>query len=257
MAALCVALISFGGCLDRGKTLYEEARKLWLDERYDDAVVKLLIIVDENYGDYVDEANLRLGEIYYLNLDDTSKALNYFDQAGKDSADREIALKAHDYKSEIYLDVLDNHDNAILEYQFIINNFKDRVTEDKYLYRVGEAYFKKGDYEQAAMEFSNMLARFPESALKIDARYHIANLKFITGQSEQALKLFRDLLTIDKKGKYTYDIKLASAICYEDMGRLKTALSKYSELLGLYPEKDLLSRKIISIKKRMSRKVAR
>ncbi|VAX19171.1 hypothetical protein MNBD_NITROSPINAE02-605 [hydrothermal vent metagenome] len=253
---LVVCSAIFVACDSRDKILYQEAERLWLEEHYDDAVSKLRVVVEE-YPDsgYAPKALLRLGEIYYLNLDEPEKAIDYLTDATKKRAPDELRLKARLYIGEIYENSLRNYDLAILQYQKIIKEYKDIIKEDEYLYRVANAYFRKGDYAQAVIEFQSLLNRFPKSDLSLDARYQVANSKFISGAAKEALRHFQQLLKDSPGNKYDYDIRLGIAICYEELSQLKKALAKYKDMLKLYPDKPILSRKIDSIKNRLNKKL--
>ncbi len=253
---LAVCAVTFAACDTREKTLYQEAERLWLDEHYEDAVSKLRVVVEEYpESGYAPKALVRLGEIYYLNLDEPEKAIDYLTDATKKRAPDKLRLKARLYIGEIYENSLRNYDLAILQYQKIINEYKDIIKEDEYLYRVANAYFRKGDYAQAVIEFQSLLNRFPKSDLSLDARYQVANSKFISGAAKEALHYFEKLLKDSPGNKYDYDIRLGIAICYEELSQLKKALAKYKDMLKLYPDKSILSRKVDSIKNRLNKKL--
>lgn len=206
-------------------------------------------------SNYASKALLRLGEIYYLNLDQPEKAIDYLTRATKKKAPFEIRLKARLYIGEIYENSLRDYDLAILQYQKIIDEHKGNIKEDEYLYRVANAYFRKGDYAQAVIEFQSLLNRFPKSDLSLDARYQVANSKFISGAAKDALRHFKQLLKDSPGNKYDYDIRLGIAICYEELAQLKKALANYEDMLKLYPGKLILNRKIDSIKNRLDKKL--
>jgi len=251
---LAVALL---GCSDRDKDLYTKAQALWIADRYNEAVSKLLVITELGTNEkYVSESLFRLGEIHYLNLDMPDKALDFFHMAELRKEEPKIVRSSLEYIAQIELVTNQNYDGAILQYQKIIDTFSDKINVDEYLFKIGEVYMNKGDYSQAAIEFASLINRFPKSKLVFDADYEIAVSYFIKGDSGEALKRFDALLNQKSDHKYDYDIKLSRAICFEDLGKLKQALTQYEELLADYPDKQVLKKKIESVRHRTTRKVS-
>ncbi|MBF0169819.1 MAG: tetratricopeptide repeat protein [Nitrospinae bacterium] len=256
--ALGLALLGAPGCVDDNKEVYFEAEKLWIDERYPEAVTKLMVVSERaSDDDLAARALFRLGEIHYLNLEEPDKAIDYFSRAVAQGGDQELHLAAHNYIADIYLNATANYDLAILQYQRIINEYAGKVAEDEYRAKIGQAYFAKGNYAQAEIEYTELLNKFPNTPMKEDILYKIANCKFISGESEDALKLFLTLLKKDPGGRYEYDMRLAVAILYEEMDRLDDALKAYREMKKQWPNKELISRKIESVIKRKEKKVTR
>ena len=253
-----ILAVAASGCVGRDKKLYDDAESLWLNEKYEEAVSKLRLLVDE-YPDsaIVSKALFRLGEIYYLNLDDPDKSLGYFERAAEVEETKEAGLKAREYMADIYENATQDYDKAIIQYQKIIHDYKGLVKEDEYVYRIAGAYFKKGDYDQAIIEYTSILERFPGSDLRFDVLYQVASAKLVLGNPEEALGIFRALLEKGGGSRRDYDIRLGVATCYEDMGKLPEALSEYRKMSKLYPGKVLVERKIDSLNKRMSKKLGK
>lgn len=252
---LIVATLLFASCARNDQVLYEDAQKMWLEERYEDAVSKLRVIVEEypNSGN-ASRALFRLGEIHYLNLSQPQKALDFFIRVTEKEGKTPLNLKAQEYIAEIYGRGLRNHELAILQYQRIINEFKGMISEEEYRYKIADSYFHKGDYNQAALEYQNVLDKFPQGGLALDARYQIANCKFIMGNAKEAQELFYRLLQDYPSNKYEYDSRLGIAICYEEMDQHQKALEEYDKIKLQYPGKPLIDKKIVAIKKRIAKK---
>lgn len=254
-AAACLAA---PGCEKRDKSLYEEAERLWLNDRYDAAISKLRLLVDEfPESKIAPQALFRIGEIYYLSLDEPAKGLEYLERAAGEAGDEALALPARRYMAEIYEKSIRDYDLAIEQYHKIINEGGPDVEEDEYHYRIARAYFKKGDYSQAAIEYKTLLERFPESGRKEDAWYQIATLMILLEKPEEALEIFRKLLTDGPSPEREYDIRMGIGACYEEMGKLDEALGEYHKARELYPDRELIARKIDAVNKRKEKKLGR
>ncbi len=254
-AVLSLALLCAGACQKSDKMLFESAERLWLSDEHQEAADKLKLLVSE-YPDSsrVSSALFRLGEIYYLNLEDPVKALDYFIKVTEREGKTDLNLKTHKYIAEIYERSLRNYDLAILQYQRILNEFRDIVKADEYRLSIGKAYFKKSDCGQAIIEYQTLLDEFPESGLALDARYQIANCRIIRGEPAKAIELYKSALADYPGSRYEYDIRLGIGMGYEELDQLSKALVTYEEMNKDFPDRKLIEKKIISINKRINKR---
>ena len=256
-AGVIALAIAVSGCVGRDQRLLDDAQRLWLGEHYEESASKLLLLVDE-YSDskLVPRALLRLGEIYYLNLDDPDKSAAYFLRLAESKDDGGLGLQARNYLADIYENSKRNYDLAIEQYQTILSEYSDKINENDYRYKVARAYFRKQNYAQAIIEYQALLERNPNEDLRLDALYQIATCKFISGKTGEALEIFKGLLAKYPKSRYDYDIRLGIGSCYEEQEKLPDALLEYQKMLKLYPDKALIERKIDSVQKRMDKKLS-
>jgi len=247
-----ILLAGFGACFKSDQALFDSAEKLWLNERYDKASDKLKLLVAE-YPDStkISNAYYRLGEIYYLNLDKPNTALDYFVKVTQLEGKTSLNLKSHKYIAEIYERSLGNYNLAILQYQRILNDFRDIIKADEYMLNIGKMYYKKGACPQAIIEYQALLNEFPKSDLALDANYHIANCMIINGEAERAKIIYEKALLDYPENKYKYDIMLGIGACFEELDQLKKALLTYERMREAFPGKKLVEKKIISTKKRI------
>ncbi|MBI5816052.1 MAG: tetratricopeptide repeat protein [Nitrospinae bacterium] len=255
LSALLCVILSLAACGDRDQALYEEAEKLWLNGRQSESVSKLRVVVEEYpSSSFAGRALFKLGEIHYLDLNEPDKAIEFFARVGEKEKNGELDLKAKNYIAEIYEQSLKKYDLAVMQYQRILNEHKGKVSEEEYRFKIGSAYFRKGDFQQAIVEYQSLLDKYPGGAYTLDSQYQIANSKFILNDAKGALTLFQKIMEASPKSKYEYDIRLGIAICYEEMEQQARALEEYNDLKQRYPDKPLIDRKIESIKKRLAKK---
>lgn len=252
------AALAAAGCEKRDETLYDEAQRLWLNDRYDAAVSKLKLLADEfPESKTAPKALFRIGEIYYLSLDEPEKGLEYLALAAGEADDAALVLQARRYMAEIYENSTRDFDLAIEQYHKIINEGGPGVAEDEYYYRIAGAYFKKGNYSQAAIEYKTMLERFPGSGRAQDAWYQVASLMLLLEKPGEALEIFRRLLESGPSPEREYDIRMGIGACYEEMEKLDEALREYEEAAELYPDRELIARKMDAVRKRKEKKLGR
>lgn len=246
---LCLAC----SCQSRDEALFEEAQRLWMNDRHMDAADKLRLLVAEYpESKKVNEALFRLGEIHYLNMQDPSRALDYFIRTAEREGRTQLGLKTNIYIAQIYENSVRNYDLAILQYQKILNDFRGMTRPEEYRMKIARAYFSKGDYDQAIIDFETVVEEFPSSPEVEEARYQVATCYFVKGQAAEALKRFRKALEDFPGGKFDYDIRLGIGMCLEELDQPAKALAVYEEMLGDYPEKKLIEMKIESVRKRAS-----
>lgn len=257
LAGGIVLAFTVAGCVSRDQRLYDEAERLWMNDRHESAVSKFMLLADE-YPDskLAPMALFRVGEIFYLNLDDPEKAIESFERVAENNKDGDIGLRAREYLIEIYENSsVRNFDQAIVQYQLVLNEHESRVARDEYLYRIATAYFRKEDYNQAIVEFSSLLEKYPQSSFRLDAWYQIASCKFVLGNAADALPIFQKLLKENLSPSREYDVRLGIGMCYEEMEKLADALRIYEKMIELHPGRELIERKISSVKKRMEKKL--
>jgi len=247
-----ICLVGFAACFKSDQALFDGAQKLWLKDEYSRAADKLKLLVAE-YPDSakVSQAYYRLGEIYYLNLDNPNKALDYFIKVTKLEGKTELNLKSHKYIADIYQQALGNYNLAILQYQRILNDFGDIIKADEYMLNIGKMYYKKGACPQAIIEYQALLNEFPRSDFALEANYHIANCMIIDGEAKKAKIIYEKALLDYPENKYKYGIMLGIGACYEELDQLEKALSTYEKMREAFPEKKLVEKKINSAKKRI------
>lgn len=188
-----------------------------------------------------------------MNYSDFTNAIKYFSQLllSKNSRDK-LKFQAQSYIAEIYENNLNNYDQAIIEYQRLINNFESRISPDEGQYKIATCYYKKGDYRQAIVEYEILTERFSASPLIEESIYQIVASYFILGDCPKAVNKYNSFKEEFPQSQFMTEIQFEIGSCYEEDGDLKKSLEIFKELKGSYSNQKLLEMKISSVEKRLS-----
>lgn len=231
-----------------------EAENLWFKNRYREAIRVFLQVVDR----YPDTRNaetslLRIGEILMLNLYEPEKAIEYFTRLTLEYPKSEDAITARKTMASIYEKSLRDYDRAVIQYQKLIDS-KNVDNRDEYQLAIGRCYYKKGDFNQAIIEYRTLIRRYPGSALVPETYYEIGNCYFVMNNCEKAVKQYEEILqeypAINRRG----DILLSIGVCLEEKEEYGQALKLYSDLLDEYSNKALIQKKMDDVMARMKDK---
>ena len=124
-------------------------------------------------GQLAEEALFRLGEIYHFSLNNSMQAISYFQEVMELNEKSLFALEAQKYIAEIMEFTFKDFDQAIIEYQNLINEFDQPQTNGDHQYRIASIYFKQQNYEQALAEFEVLLEKYPKGTWAEKAQFKI------------------------------------------------------------------------------------
>lgn len=251
---ICLLLIITSCTRESAESLYKSGEDLLSKGEVEKSLDNFLNVV-ELYpsNDLYDDTLLKIGELYYLNYSDFSNALKYFRQLLlAKNARIKLRFQAQSYIAEIYENSLKDYDQAIIEYQRLINNFENWISPDGGQFKIAKCYFKKGDYRQAIVEYEILSELFPASPLVEEAIYQTVTSNFILGDCPKAVKNYDRFRAKFPGSRLMPDIKFEIGSCYEEEGSLLESLNIFRELRNSYPNKKLLEMKINSVEKRLS-----
>lgn len=247
---LVVGLLA--GCSREPKALYDEADRLWLAEKYRTALEKYQQIVDGfPKSSWADRALYRMGELYFLFLNDPERAVDSFKELISNYPNSDLAFSAQEYVATLYEQYIKNYDQAIVEYQKLIDWLKGKKGADRFQLAIAECYYRKGEISQAITEYQMLLEEYPGSSWREKGRYQLANALNVLGRNEEAVKEYRKFLRDYPNSVYTPDAKLGLAGSLEDMGRLKEALAVYKDLKGDPDHQSLIAEHIANIERQV------
>ena len=247
-------IITMSRSRESAESLYQTGQDLWGKGETEKSLNNFLNII-ENYpsSDLYDDALFKTGELYYLSYSDFSNAIKSFRQLLLTSNARvKLKFQAQSYIAEIYENSLNDYDQAIIEYQRLINNFGNWISPGEGQFKIAKCYFKKGDYKQAIVEYEILAEKFPVSPLVEESLYQTVTSNFILGDCSEAVKNYDRFKEKFPDSRFMSEIKFEIGSCYEEEGNLLESLNIFRELKDHYSNKKLLEMKISSIEKRLS-----
>ena len=236
--------------------LIQKADDEWIKGHNHTAIEILKSVLDKtNNSIAVEEALLRLGEINYFSLGNTSKALVYFQEQLRLNKKDDLSYQAHKYIAEIVEFSIKDYDQAIIEYQKLINNFDNPVENSNHQYRIASIYYKKQEYEQAIVELEILLKSYPNSVWAEESTYKITNILYTLNRCVESRNRYQGFIKKYPKSEFLAEMNFVMASCLENEGNLSEALKKFKSLEKSYPYPALLKMKVEGIASRIKKKL--
>ena len=236
--------------------LIQKADDEWIKGHNHTAIEILKSVLDKTRNSAaIEEALLRLGEIYYFSLGNTSKALLYFQELLRLNTKDHFGYKAHKYIAEIVEFSIKDYDQAIIEYQKLINNFDYSQENSNHQFRIASIYYKKQDYEQAIIELETLLNDYPNSAWVEESTYKITNILYTLKRCPESRQRYQAFVVKYPNSEFLGKMEFVMASCLEDEGNLHEALKKYKSIGVQYPYPGLLKMKIEGVTSRIQKKL--
>ncbi len=254
---LLISLITLASCTEKKVAdLFEASNNLLASGRYEEAISTYSRIVSEYPSTpYAPKSLYKIGVIKNIFLNQYVEAIDTFKRLLFLYPESDEAIKAQKDIADIYMERLKNYEMAVLEYQRLIKRYKELgINKDKIpdiRYRIGTAYMKMGDLEQARIEFEGILTDHPTTPMAPDIFIAIGDTYFLEGRLDDAIKTYQKVVDDHKEGSYNIEARFKIAVSLEEKGELRAALKRYKELIGIYPNQDVLKLKIKGIRERI------
>ena len=112
-------------CTEQNDPLIYKANEEWIQGHNHSALESLNEVLKKNpSGSKAEEALFRIGEIHHFSLNDSTRALMFFQEVRQMNPQGSFGYKAQKYIAEIAEFGLKDYDQAIIEYQNLINFYK-------------------------------------------------------------------------------------------------------------------------------------
>jgi TolA-binding protein len=192
------------------------------------------------------------GEIFNLYLGKYQEALLAYLLVEKNYPQNELAAKAQLKIAEIYKHRLRDYTRAIVAYQKILD--QGAAEGDRLQYEIADAYFRLGNFEQARIEFETLGKQHPDSVLQAEAAYRLAVSASLEGSLMEAERAFRLVASQWPDSPFALEARFGLATVLEEREELLAALQILQELVGLYPNSEVLAKKTAQVQDRIQKK---
>ncbi len=253
LGLLAAALAGAFGCEQTPKALIESADARWKQGDYLGAVKTYEHLIEEypKSGQAAD-AHYAIGTIEYLYLNNYTRAVEAFRRVAADHPTEPLGLQAQRTLAEIYETKFHDPRKAVAEYQKLLLNARDPALTEEIQYRIGEVYFAEGDYDQARHEWTQLTAQSPEGIWADNAYYRIGATYFLQQQYDRALAVFEDTAKRYPDSDVGAEMEFWAANALVELERYPEALKIYRSLEDSYPNRQVITLKIISVQSRLS-----
>lgn len=250
IAIFCLSLLA--GCDKSGEEAYKKAEELWNAGKYNEAVAQYEAVSKKGTGHLVADSLYQTGNIYYLNLRDYRKAIEAYKRLVEISPGSPFSPDAQRKIADIYKDKFGDLKGAIAEYQHFTKVFPKEA--DKAMYQMAQCYLLLKEFGKAREQYEAILKDAPDIDYKDEVYYQIANSYYLEGRTGGAKKGFEEFLGKFPESRFVPDARLGIALAYEEEGNLAEALSRLTQLKGVYHNQRALELRITGIRERISAK---
>ena len=246
--------VFFISCSEQMDPLLQKANEEWIQGRNHSAI-EMFNEVLKKYpsGAQAEESLFRLGEIHHFSLNNSTRALIYFQEVLQMNRKGPFSYPAQKYIAEIAEFGLKDYDQAIIEYQNLINRYKNENESSDHQYRIASIYYKKQNYEQALVELNILLENYPSSSWAEESKFKIIEILFALSRCPEAREHGRRFNLGYSDSRFKEDVDFVVASCLEEEGHLQEAYNRFKVLEGRYIYPAILKMKLAGIGKRMKK----
>ena len=187
------------------------------------------LLIDYPNSNYLADANLKIGLIYYNNKNDDI-ALNSFNKVVKEFPNSKESKEALEKIRKIFIDKGDavGFEDYINGVPFA-NISKSKLDSTSYV--IAENNYLEGKCEKAVRDFSNYLKRYPNGLFILNAHFYRAECELKGGFIEEAALDYEFVLS---KGpsKFFESTLLGLGEIYLKLNKVDSAISVYSTILN-------------------------
>jgi TolA-binding protein len=241
-------------CSEQVNPFLQKANEEWIQGRTHSAIEMFNELLKKYpTGPFAEEALFRLGEIHHFSLNNSLRSLVYFQEVLQINQKGEFAYLSQQYIAEIAEFSLKDYDQAIIEYQNLINQYADNNRNDNHQYRIASIYYKKQNYEQALVELEILLENYPKSSWAEETKFKIIEILYALSRCPEAREQYRHFNLEYSGSRFKEDMDFVVASCLEEEGHLQEAYNGFKALEGHYIYPAILKMKLVGIEKRMKK----
>lgn len=197
---------------------------------------------DESLSNYKSDAQLRLGDCYFMQSN-YYQAIDFYQRAiDSDVKTKDYALM----QKGICLGLAKKELDKISTFRQLISGYPTSDYADNAYYEIAQEYLKLQDSRQAMEALGDLYSRFPNSKLAGKSLVQLGLLYYNANNNEQAIKYYKLAVTNFSGSEEAKDALVGLKNIYIDMGQIEEYSLFVDGLTGHVPrlsvnEKDSLS----------------
>lgn len=265
-AMLALALIAGFGCgLNSSKKEYILAERLWTDGKYRSAVAEFdKVYARDPKSRLGHQALFRAAMTQAYFLSQYEAAIEKFRTYTQVESDLPSVWEAQRQIGELLFSKLEHYNQAAAHYQALLKKSTLPSAEAPFFrYRIARSYFFLGRFDDALKEYQALIEGAPSSSYAEKAAYELGSTYFTRGEQlqekggesyQKAMTAYKNFLKNYPKGDLVPQAKFGIASCLEEMDQLDRAYQAYEELKSTYPSPKVIQIKLARIKERQAQR---
>jgi tetratricopeptide (TPR) repeat protein len=188
----------------------------------------------------------------FVEKKDYHRALFFFKYIILYSEDESERREAQKTLAEIYFERLNNYEQAIIEYNRLLELPHENAEKFQYRMNVARSNFFLSKFSQAESEIDLVLKSEPKDKNYFEAKLLLANIFQAQKKLDSAIEIYKELM--DKYPDFSRDehLGLALALCFEEKNDFKQARATLNEIRSTYPRPEFIDSKIKHLEERES-----
>lgn len=260
-SVLGILLFLAMGCSSNSSTKhYVLAEKLWSEGNYSAAVTEYEKVFRlDPAGKLGLQALFRAGMTQSLFTHQYPEAIDKFQNYVRAAESGPSVKDAKKQVAEIYYSKLQQYDQAIKQYRFILKTENMGTEAAEIQFRIAKAYYYLKKFDSAIEEFSDLAKQWRGSEWEELAQFEKAQtlMTWASLKNELYNKAMEALGFFIKKypnSPYVVEAKFLIGTAYEEMEKLEPAMEMYMSIQNQYPSPKVILIKMERIKQRLEKK---
>ena len=254
MAWSAIAVLTVSGCgfsaekleFDRGSRA--ESTKAWPA-----AITHYQAVVDRwTNTERALEAARKASRIAHYETKDFPLAIRLYKHIVLYSKSPEARGAAQRKIAELYLENVMDYENAIVEYQRLLDLPHDKAEEADFRLALARSYFYRSEFFQAQTEIDQLLKSDPDPGRAYDALLLRSNICRTTKKPDEAIKALTEMMQRFPQRSREETIGLLIAVSYEEQKNFPKAIETLQSIKDEYPHKEFIDRRIKALRERQS-----
>jgi TolA-binding protein len=255
--------------LSSTKKQYVLAETLWTEGNYAASVNEFeKVHARDPKGKLGLQALFRAAATQAFFLNQPEEAIRKYKQYAEVSEDEETAWEAQLQIGEILFMKLEKYDQAMQQYQMLLQKKPTDKDAPLFLFRVGKSQFFLRKFKEAVATWQQLTEKFPTSPLAEQASYEMGVALYTRGEQsvdgraaattaqsyQQAMKMFEGFIKKYPTSKLVPQAKFGIASCLEELDDLDGAYKAYEALKSTYPSPNVITVKLVRIRERKAQR---
>ncbi len=192
------------------------------------------------------------GRISYYELKDFRKAVDSYKHMVLYSPNASARLESQKKIAEINFEHLQNYEQAIVEYNRLLDLPHEKKEGAVYRLFIAKSYFYMNNFVQALVEVDSLVVTDSVSPEQFEILELKANTLLQIKKLDEAASVLNQLITKFPDRAKERQIGLILAVVYEEKKDFSKAIETLESIKNIYPSKDFIVTRIKNLKERQT-----